>query len=229
MSAQLQQPFEEIEFFEGLLINRHKLDEQSASTKRRFDEYAREKRAWLKKRNASYDEQTAEILSNADPKINMLHHSRIDPASFPDGCRIRELHRQVESLRESFAILETEFSEARTLHQAAKRIMDNFDHEAATSPLQLTTAITTEDFYGRKLRSISPRYFAARSNVQAIESDLKYSYAAYSHLVDALNVFGEPSRPLAEGERVEDRAREVGETARLTYLIFALMQPVIAA
>jgi hypothetical protein len=103
--------------------------------------------------------------------------------------------------------------------------MGNFDHEAATSPLELTTAIATEDFYKRKLRSISPRYFAARAQLTALDGDLKYSYAAYSRLVDALNVIGEPSRPFADGERVEDRAREVGETSRLTYLIEDLMQP----
>jgi hypothetical protein len=61
--------------------------------------------------------------------------------------------------------------------------------------------------------------------IEAFTSDLRYQYNSYSALVEQLNGIGPLDAPLSEGETIAQRARDVGEVARLEFLIDALLRP----
>jgi chromosome segregation ATPase len=217
----------EFEINENLerIIMRREVDAQDKHTQARIRDYLRQKRAWVNEQRAGAERLAYGALASLNPVVRELRHTKLEAARFPEGTRIRELFDLVESLRGPFAAIEREHNELTAQLRAAQTALNAYDVERAASPHEFNQLTTTLDFYTRKRSSHSPKMFEARAQYETAQSSFRHAYAEYSRLVDELNAIGPLDRPLAEGERIEDRARDAGEIARLEFLIAAILKP----
>jgi len=216
--------FEIDESLERMELRRRRED-LSRGDMARLQNYLKAKRLHQQQENAEAAQIAFSCLDGLGPVVRELRHTKIEAERFPEGTRIRELYDEAETLRAPFELLQREHSEKDGQLKAAKDALARYNVETASTPRQYQELAADVEFYQAKLRPVAPKMFAARSQFENARESLRHAYRQYSQMVDELNSIGSLTRPLAASERIEDRASEVGEVSRLTYLLEALLQP----
>ncbi len=158
------------------------------------------------------------FASDRRPPVAVLRHERLEAADFPEGTRIRELFDQVKELTASYEAAKNDFDEVAALCARAQRTLDEADPEVM--PAGRYAAIAAElELNKRRSSSVTERLCRARVALSDAKQLLGAAYKEYSDSADRLNAIGLIDRPLGNMETLSDRAKEVGEVARLEYLL----------
>jgi chromosome segregation ATPase len=197
----------------------------------RLQKYLKAKRLHQKQESAEAAQIAFSCLAGLDPVVRELRHSKVEAARFPVGSRIRALFDEAETLRAPLKTLEREYSELAAQQNSAQAAFDAYDVERAKSPREYYELEAAASFYAEKMSLLFPRVMEARREFDHANSCLLSAYREYGQLVNELNSIKPLTRPLAARKQDRDeRAREVGEVARLEYLIDTILRaPVVAS
>jgi hypothetical protein len=211
------------------IILRGEIAEQDSFTKKRIADYLAVQRAYQREQMDAAVAHEETMMIATIPRVNVLRHRRIDATDFPAGTPIRAAFDELSAERGTFQESEREIKLFLDSLAAAQRAVDSFDDDDHTDPLAYTTAVATVEFYRAKLRKRSAAGQTQRSRFECFEGNLRYLYAQYSSLVDKLNAIHALDAPYALFETVDERARDVGEVARLEFLLDVIMRPATGA
>jgi chromosome segregation ATPase len=203
----------------------------SKGEQRQIAEYLTHKREGLRAEAAEAAQTAFSCLAGLEPVVRELRHTMLEAARFPVGSRIRALFDEAETLRAPLKTLEREYAELAAQHKTAQSAFDAYDVERAKSPREYYELEAAASFYAEKMSLLFPRVMEARREFDHANSCLRSAYREYGQLVTELNSIGSLARPLpARKQDRDERAREVGEVARLEYLIDAILRaPVVAS
>lgn len=220
--------FEENLEFEATLARisagREKAGELSTSLRRRLTDYVEQKRAWNRSQHAAMEKYEAESLREQGPRVAVLRHAQMKIEEFPLGTPVRDSFERARSLQESSEPLLAEAAETRRLLGSAKSTLEKYETGEALSADGYAQAAASVTYYRHKLKIITPKALNAQQACDAARSAHLASYADYVSLVNQLNKIGRLDRPLKASD-VQKRAAEVGEVARLEFLLSRMVTP----
>jgi hypothetical protein len=158
------------------------------------------------------------LAADRRPPVAVLRHEKHEAADFPEGTRIWELFDQLKELTASYEAVKRDFDEVAALCARAQRTLDEADPEVM--PPGRYAAIAAElELNKRRSSSVTERLCRARAALSDARQSLSAEYKGYSDSSDRLNAIGLIDRPFGNLETLSDRAEEVGEVARLEYLL----------
>lgn len=228
----MQKEFVENETHEKLLLEieagREKVSGLDSHTHKRLTTYVQQKRAWQRAQHAAMESEEARRLALLEPRAVFFRHAMLKPEDFPLGSHVRNTYDTLTRLTARTEPILKEHAELRAAYADARKTLENFDMANATSPRAHADAVHAVEFYGSKLKVVTPRAVHARERQENAQTSLRIAYAKYTSLVKRLNQIGELGRPLAARD-VESRAREAGEVARIEFLLEYMLTPVPAA
>jgi hypothetical protein len=208
------------------IILRGEIAEQDSFTKKRIADYLAVQRAYQREQMDAAEAREDSMVIATIPRINVLRHRRIDAADFPEDTSIRAAFDELSAERGAFQDSEREIKLFLDSLVAAQRAVDSFDDDDThTDPIAYTKAVATLEFYRAKLRKRSGAFDQQRSRFECFEGNLRHLYAVYNRFVDELNAIHALDAPLRNGETLDQRARDVGEVARLEFLLDVIMRP----
>ncbi len=197
-----------------------------AHTRKSLQNYLQQKQEHRKAEIKEYERDSEARWALFGKKVcRVQRKKKLQPSEFARGTRIRDAYELLQELRQVYEPLQEQFLEALRTHDQTKAELERYDPESA-SEFDFRDAVARECFWRGRQRVMGSKARVARGNFEYAQQTLRHQYAAYSGLVEALNAIGPLDRPLARHERLEDRAREVGEVARLEFILSAILSPV---